>query len=612
MKKRNIKDILGNAGDKDIKRISDSYCFLSSKKTEQLYSRIAENADLTTDTEYTDKVSGVEVSRNSNFLRYIASAAACVAVIGGLSAGAFAMKSMKKIPSPDLSETAREVTETATEKPNTEETAPDDLPKAFNDEEKLRLYDLMINSVDNFSKVSGEYVVNDTNSDIACEIVEYQYDMKQKKGHKYMSRENITSSLDDAVNDKPFTSLPDNYLIPLDFYFENNTEYYIDSQQKIIYEKNFLSYTDVSSSRLDPRTVAGTWYSRDKNVNYNADYSDENSLRYDYSFGRATSESVYPSNFACGQLYDFTAWEITGEVNYAGRVCIGIEGKIPYYPYEPSNKGTGDFKALIDKETGCLLKYVIYDPNGGYINWLVTKSIKFDDEADSVSIDLSEYSDYVPENVSYEIKYNSKGESYGFSQMAVDAYNYDDLPDLIAYKGAFTPSETTGYMRKTELFEVFPISPSDQSKRYASTIKGENTPEGIDINIYDSEGENVLYVVTYYNPPVYDEPCMGHTDSYLTFGQETYDHALTFGPMTADDYDNLPDLIRYAVPDDPDDTVCYIVKSDIADIIDLLPRELYIGNCFRWKNDTDINSREITCYNLYGGIVGTLVYDPQN
>ena len=28
--------------------------------------------------------------------------------------------------------------------------------------------------------------------------------------------------------------------------------------------------------------------------------------------------------------------------------------------------------------------------------------------------------------------------------------------------------------------------------------KADNTPEGTDLNIYDSEGENILYVITVY------------------------------------------------------------------------------------------------------------------
>ena len=81
MKKTSINDMLRSSDDKNIKRISDSYDIISDKKKEELYSRIAERTELGSDSEYTDKVSGVEVRRNSNILRYIGSAAACIAVI---------------------------------------------------------------------------------------------------------------------------------------------------------------------------------------------------------------------------------------------------------------------------------------------------------------------------------------------------------------------------------------------------------------------------------------------------------------------------------------------------------------------------------------------------
>ena len=604
MKKRNINDILGSSDDKNIKRIADSYDIISEKKSEELYSRIAKRTGLSSDSDYADKVSGVEVRRNSSILRFIGSAAACVAVIGGLSAGAIAMKGMKKVPSSEFTETT-ETTETVTEKVTERISGAaaylDDLPEAFNDEEKLHIFDLIINSTDNFRKVSGKYIKNNTNTNIMCDIIDYQIDQDIMEAYESVSRENLLSPVENVVNDEPFDSIIDEYMGVLNIYCTDTAQYALDNDNKTYTISAQSADTPKTVTKLDARTIAGIMYKKEIDNDFEFDYDDGTVFRnYSLIYNTAYS-SVYPIDFAYGQLYDFTAWEITGEVSYAGRECYGIEGHIPYYPYEPTDNGTADFKALIDKKTGCLLKYILYDPNGGYLDWLITKSIKFDEEADPVTIDFSAYSKYDYPDVSNEIGCNSKGETYGSNIISANAYNYSELPDLIAYKGVFNSTEIKGYMRKTELFEVFPISPAEQSKRCASTIKGEGTPEGTDINVYDSEGENVLFVVTYYNMPDKGSPWLGHTDS-----------GKTFGPMTDDSYDALPDLICYAVPDDPDNTVCYIRKTDLQDILSELPRELHMSYSFRWKTDSDTDKKEITCYDLNNNTVGTLVYDPQN
>ncbi|WP_019678590.1 hypothetical protein [Ruminococcus flavefaciens] len=597
MKKRNISEVLKNADTNNLKRIADSYDIISEEKKEKLYSRIAKNTDINPDTEFIDRVSGVEIRRSSNIARYICSAAACLAIIGAVSAGAFA-NGLKKIPSSE-SEPLSTTSETTTNAPTEPTTKMEGLPPEFDDEAKLHVFDIMINSADNFHKVSGQYVKKNTCSDIMIDICDYQIDNDNKKAYDHISRENLTSPVENVVNDAPFDSLIDAYMGELNIYYTDTANYCLDNVNKtytIMAESD--EYTG-KGKKLDSRTVAGIIYKKTLDNDCEFDFDDETVFRNQSLLYNAAAYSVYPYDFALTNLSDFTSWEIKGEESYAGRNCYHIEGKNPLYPYD--NDTAIDLLALVDKETGCLLKYILFTPDGSYYEWMVTKNIKFNDEAAPVSVDFSEYTKMNFEPVSNEIKYNNKGESYGETSLSISAYDYDDLPDLIAFHASFNSTEKEGYARKTELFDAFPISPYDESKRYASIIKGENTPAGIDINIYDSEGEKVLYTVTYYNPPVDDFPWLGHTDANLTFG-----------PMTDDSYELLPDLIRYAVPDDQDDTVCYIHKSDIQDILYELPREIHMGYRFRWKKESDTGLREINCYNLNDVFSGVLVYDPQN
>ena len=277
MKKRNIKDILGSSDDKNIKRIADSYDIISDKKKEELYSLIAERTGLSSDSDYADKVSGVEVRRNSSILRFIGSAAACVAVIGGLSAGAIAMKGMKKVPSSEFTETT-ETTETVTEKitERISGAAPylDDLPEAFNDEEKLHIFDLIINSTDNFRKVSGKYVKNNTNTDIMCDIVDYQIDQDIMEAYESVSRENLLSPVENVVNDEPFDSIIDEYMGVLNIYCTDTAQYALDNDNKTYTISAQSADTPKTVTKLDARTIAGIMYKKEIDNDFEFDYDD--------------------------------------------------------------------------------------------------------------------------------------------------------------------------------------------------------------------------------------------------------------------------------------------------------------------------------------------------
>ena len=138
-----------------------------------------------------------------------------------------------------------------------------------------------------------------------------------------------------------------------------------------------------------------------------------------------------------------------------------------------------------------------FDTDGELIEWMVTKDIRFDADAEPVpekDLEIHRTDEYFTEP---EINTNSHGETYGSCNGAIVRENYDKLPDLI-YNCLFY--DGGGYFRKDDLFEAFGDQPEDVMKRYAvvRVDDGEPSPAGTDIKIYDEEGENVLFTLVYY------------------------------------------------------------------------------------------------------------------
>ena len=95
---------------------------------------------------------------------------------------------------------------------------------------------------------------------------------------------------------------------------------------------------------------------------------------------------------------------------------------------------------------------------------------------------------------------NSHGETYASAgQIHMERKVYDQLPDLIAFGG---DTFKTGYVRKTELFEVLGDDPDDAMNHLMQDFnKTDTAVEAASLNVYDKEGEQVLHVIKYYKEP---------------------------------------------------------------------------------------------------------------
>lgn len=88
-------------------------------------------------------------------------------------------------------------------------------------------------------------------------------------------------------------------------------------------------------------------------------------------------------------LKDYDKWEIEGTDVFLERYCLKISGKFVYV----SRYGASKFIALIDKNTGIILKFQTLTDNNILIDSLETKSIKLDTVIDEKVFekDLKDY-----------------------------------------------------------------------------------------------------------------------------------------------------------------------------------------------------------------------------
>lgn len=84
------------------------------------------------------------------------------------------------------------------------------------------------------------------------------------------------------------------------------------------------------------------------------------------------NNSLHGKEVAAGFLEEHDKWEVIGTEDYVGREAILIKGT---FGKAYSHKNWGSFQIWMDKHTGILLKYHIYDVNGQILDALETNEI---------------------------------------------------------------------------------------------------------------------------------------------------------------------------------------------------------------------------------------------
>lgn len=103
------------------------------------------------------------------------------------------------------------------------------------------------------------------------------------------------------------------------------------------------------------------------------------------------NNSLHGKEVAAGFLEEQEKWEVIGTEDYLGRDAVLINGK---FGKAYSHKNWGSFQIWMDKHTGILLKYHIYDVNGQILDALVTNEITVNKAVHIESINPKLYSIY--------------------------------------------------------------------------------------------------------------------------------------------------------------------------------------------------------------------------
>ena len=88
-----------------------------------------------------------------------------------------------------------------------------------------------------------------------------------------------------------------------------------------------------------------------------------------------------------GYLQHLSDWNILGTTQYLGRNAVEISDQLPSYLAQKHDAVR--FNALVDEQTGILLKEDEYDSNGNVTNEIVVISLKFNQPVSASSFALS-------------------------------------------------------------------------------------------------------------------------------------------------------------------------------------------------------------------------------
>lgn len=344
MKKLDLK-ILENADRQTVERLAELCSSAGERERKILWRRLE---SLCKDKKYAYSVQGVEAYKSSHFRELLNAIAVCTAFILVITGSIFGLKRLKapyNTFSPSVEMTTAEPTETVSDDKANEQT---------------ELVLKMLNSIDYYDKVSGRLVEKGNSN--TFNDVEFEVDLTTARSYSHI-RQCWTDSHESAINGdvsnaELITDENDTY----DFirYSDGNNVYTYNLASK---KKEYIS---PSVKRADSEKIPDEERREGNSQNLWWKWRTD-PLNCEYA-----SHSLFPQLIVSISLEDQDTWQIDGSQTYIGRECIAVSGK------------DGSFTALIDTQTGVLLKYVATDSNGEICDYICVHSIAFDDEADEV------------------------------------------------------------------------------------------------------------------------------------------------------------------------------------------------------------------------------------
>lgn len=223
--------------------------------------------------------------------------------------------------------------------------------------EKMVIYDKMLNSVDNFSTVQGKIKMklNGENEEVT---IQYKTDLENAYTHEIV--QGNTTDIEIVADYKH------------EVLYNNIERGYLKSNR--ILQDDPIEDIPVKE-RTKTEEGINIWYYRD----------DPTGLVY-------AKESIFPQERIFGYLYDFELWNIVGEEIYAGQNCWVVNGHLEGEYAEKI--GIKKYVFKIDKKTGCLLGYEGYDSSENLKDYIITNEIVYDAPIAVTYCDYSKYEGY--------------------------------------------------------------------------------------------------------------------------------------------------------------------------------------------------------------------------
>lgn len=201
--------------------------------------------------------------------------------------------------------------------------------------------------------------------------------------------------------------------------------------------------------------------------------------------------SLFPQVYAMSVLGDFEKWQVTGTEIRLDRKSAVLEGSFQEV----------SFRLSTDVETGILLSYETFDPDGTRNGYFELTSLTVDEEIDVKHFDPEGYTCIDPDgtyldsehtvraphvHVGYQI--NENDQTYG---TAPDSVYPEDFPDLISVIG---DNGKQGYIYKEDYFGDIAMSPEEAEKIAEAQHNGTYEPRTV--NVYASDGKTVIDTFT--------------------------------------------------------------------------------------------------------------------
>lgn len=342
MKRLDLK-ILKNADRQTVERLAELCPSAGEKERKKLWRRLESRCK---DNSYAYSVQEVDAYKRSRFSELLNMTTVCAAVVLVITGSIFGLKQLKA-PNNAVSPSVEVITAAATEMASNDKT-----------DAQTELVLKMLNSIDYYDKVSGKLVEKGNGN--SFNDVEFEVDLTTARSYSHIRQYWIDSS-ESAINgDYSSAELIKDENETYDFirYSDGNSVYTYNLASK---KKEYIS---LSVRRDDSEKIPDEERREGKSLWWK--------WRTDPLNCEHASHSLFPQLIISTSLEKQEKWQIDGSQTYIGRECTAVSGK------------DGSFTALIDKQTGVLLKYVATYSNGEICDYICVQSIAFGDEADDV------------------------------------------------------------------------------------------------------------------------------------------------------------------------------------------------------------------------------------